>query len=117
VTRRFVEHHPVYGVVRGARLLGVYALSGVGPPRELEHFWVAPEQIGRGVGARMLEHSVATLRADGARVLRIASDPYAEGFYLRMRAASRSVAVHAEQEDAAADGAGRWAPETQAYLI
>src|SRR5207249_5029517 len=50
VTRRFVEHHPIYGAVRGARLLGFYALSGVGPTRELEHFWVAPEQIGRGVG-------------------------------------------------------------------
>jgi len=117
VTRRFVEHHPVYGAVRGARLLGFYALSGVGPTRELEHFWVAPEQIGRGVGARMLEHAVATLRADGARVLRIASGPYAEGFYLRMRAASRSVAVHAEQEDAAADGIRRGARETGAYLI
>jgi len=86
VTRRFVEHHPIYGAVRGARLLGFYALSGVGPTRELEHFWVAPEQIGRGVGARMFEHAVATLRADSARVLRIASDPYAEGFYLRMGA-------------------------------
>jgi GNAT superfamily N-acetyltransferase len=86
VTRRFVEHHPVYCAVRGARLLGFYALSGVGPTRELEHFWVAPEHIGRGVGARMFEHAVATLRADGARVLRIASDPYAEGFYLRMGA-------------------------------
>src|SRR5213594_2665157 len=37
-------------------------------------------------GARMFEHAVATLRADSARVLRIASDPYAEGFYLRMGA-------------------------------
>ena len=97
MTPRFVQHHPVYCAVRGAHVLGFYALSGV--------------------GARMFDHAVATLRADDAHVLRIASDPYAEGFYLRMRAASRSVAVHAEQEDAAADGAGRWAPETQAYLI
>ena len=117
MTRRFVEHHPVYGAVRGARLLGFYALSGVGPTRELEHFWVAPEQIGRGVGARMLEHAVATLRADGARVLRIASGPYAEGFYLRMRAASRSVAVHATGKDAAAAGFRVGATETQGYLI
>src|SRR5437660_964351 len=31
VTRRFVEHHPVYCVVHGARVLGFYGLSGVGP--------------------------------------------------------------------------------------
>ena len=86
VTRRFVEHHPVYCVVHGARVLGFYGLSGVGPTRELEHFWVAPERIGHGIGARMFEHAVATLQADDARVFRIASDPYAEGFYLRMGA-------------------------------
>jgi len=67
-------------------VLGFYALSGAGATRELEHFWVAPQDMGHGVGARMFAHAVATLRADGARVLRIASDPYAEGFYLRMGA-------------------------------
>src|SRR5438093_1247345 len=61
VTRRFVEHHPVYCVVHGARVLGFYGLSGVGPTRELEHFWVARERIGHGIGARMFEHAVATL--------------------------------------------------------
>jgi len=86
LTPPFVERHPVYCAVAGASVLGFYALSGAGATRELEHFWVAPEQIGRGVGARMFEHAVATLRADSARVLRIASDPYAEGFYLRMGA-------------------------------
>jgi hypothetical protein len=66
VTPRFVQHHPVYCAVRGAHVLGFYALSGV--------------------GARMFDHAVATLRAADAHVLRIASDPYAEGFYLRMGA-------------------------------
>src|SRR5438034_25922 len=47
---------------------------------------LAAQDLPRAVGARMFEHAVATLRADSARVLRIASDPYAEGFYLRMGA-------------------------------
>ena len=82
VTPAFVERHPVWCAVRGASVPGLYALSGTGPVRELEHLWVAPGYIGRGVGARLLEHAVAALRADGARELRIASDPHAEGFYL-----------------------------------
>src|SRR5947209_10067159 len=86
LTPQFVERHPVYCAVAGASVLGFYALSGVGGTRELEHFWVLPAHIGRGVGARLFEHAVATLRADGVRELRIASDPYAEGFYLRMGA-------------------------------
>jgi len=86
VTPVFIERHPVRCAVRGARVLGFYALAGLGPTRELEHFWVLPASMGRGVGARLFTDAVATLRADGARRLRIASDPFAVGFYLRMGA-------------------------------
>ena len=86
VTPPFAERYPVYCAVAGARVLGFYALSGGGATRELEHFWVLPAHIGRGVGARMFDHAVARLRIEGARDLRIASDLYAEGFYLRMGA-------------------------------
>lgn len=67
-------------------MLGFYALSGAGATRELEHLWVLPAHIGRGVGARLLDHAAVTLRAEGARVLGIASDPHADGFYLTMGA-------------------------------
>jgi hypothetical protein len=42
--------------------------------------------MGQGVGARLFADAVAALRADGARQLRIASDPFAVGFYRRMGA-------------------------------
>ena len=75
LTPAFVERHPVRCAVRGGCALGFYALSGVGAAREFEHLWVAPSHIGRGMGALMFSHAVATLRADGARRLRIAPDP------------------------------------------
>ena len=86
VTPGFVARHSVCCAIRGASMLGFYALSGAGLVRELEHLWVLPAHIGRGVGARLLDHAVVTLRAEGARVLRIAADPHAEGFYLAMGA-------------------------------
>ena len=86
VTPAFIERRPVWCAVRGATVLGFYALSGSGATRELEHCWVLPAHMGRGIGARLFAHAVATLRADGARQLRVASDPYAVGFYLRMGA-------------------------------
>jgi ribosomal protein S18 acetylase RimI-like enzyme len=86
LTPGFVERHPVWCAVRGAAGLGFYALSGAGTTRELEHLWVPPARVGRGVGARLLRHAVAALGADGARALRIASDPDAVGFYIRMGA-------------------------------
>jgi GNAT superfamily N-acetyltransferase len=53
---------------------------------ELEHMWVEPDAMGRGHGAALLRHALRVARDAGARELRIASDPHAEGFYLRMGA-------------------------------
>ena len=89
VTPDFIERHPVYCAVEGEAIVGFYALTGAesaGATRELEHMWVAPDRIGGGVGRALLRHAIDRLRADGAVTLRIASDPYAEGFYRRMGA-------------------------------
>lgn len=53
---------------------------------ELEHFWVEPSSIGRGLGRTLFDHAVATARTAGGRSLFIDSDPNAEPFYERMGA-------------------------------
>ncbi|MBI2203469.1 MAG: GNAT family N-acetyltransferase [Candidatus Rokubacteria bacterium] len=86
VSEDSMTESPVVCAVRGGQIVGFYALSGAGGTRELEHFWVAPDHIGDGIGTRMFEQVLVTLRDAGARMLRIASDPNAEGFYRRMGA-------------------------------
>ena len=86
VTADFVERHPVWCATLGAKVVGFYALSDEGETRELEHMWVDPEHIGTGVGTCLFRHALDVLRAAGATALRIASDPHAETFYLRMGA-------------------------------
>jgi tRNA (adenine37-N6)-methyltransferase len=82
----FVERHDVWAAVAGDEVVGVYAVTGEGSAREIEHLWVAPGWMGRGVGRRMLEHLLARARAAGVEELRVVSDPNAVGFYLRMGA-------------------------------
>jgi predicted N-acetyltransferase YhbS len=67
-------------------LVGFYVLSGRAPVLELEHCWVQPARVGRGIGACLVADAAAKARALGATTLRIASDPFAEGFYRRMGA-------------------------------
>jgi GNAT superfamily N-acetyltransferase len=50
---------------------------------EIEHLWVAPEEMGRGIGRRLLEDAVRYAARIGAAELRIVSDPNAVGFYRR----------------------------------
>jgi GNAT superfamily N-acetyltransferase len=86
VTPDLIADHPVYCAAEGAELLGFYALSGDGDVFELEHMWVDPTHIRRGVGRRLFGHAVATVRSLGGSLLRIGSDPNAEGFYVAVGA-------------------------------
>jgi GNAT superfamily N-acetyltransferase len=83
LTPDFIARHPVYAARAGGDIVGFYALTGDGPTRDLEHFWVAPAHIGAGIGRRLFAHATERLRAEGATTLRIESDPNAEGFYLK----------------------------------
>jgi GNAT superfamily N-acetyltransferase len=63
-----------------------YALAMRGADAVLDHFWVQPERMGRGIGRELFGHAVGTARAGGATRLEIDSDPHAEAFYRRMGA-------------------------------
>jgi len=84
VTPEQLAEHPVYVAVQGTEVLGFYALEVDGATGTLEHLWVRPECMGRGVGGTLFRHAVHTAVAAGAETLLIDSDPHAEGFYRRM---------------------------------
>lgn len=52
----------------------------------LDKLFIAPEAMGRGVGALLFQDAVTRAGALGAAALLIESDPGAESFYLRMGA-------------------------------
>ena len=86
VTPQFIVDCPVFCAVRDSEIVGFNALSRQGETFDLDHLWVEPQHIGIGVGTLLFEHAVRTARSMGGSVLNIASDPHAEGFYLRMGA-------------------------------
>ncbi|MEX0874700.1 MAG: GNAT family N-acetyltransferase [Actinomycetota bacterium] len=86
VTEGFINDHPVRCASIGNDLVGFYALSHKGSTFELEHMWVDPSRIGIGVGRRLFKDAIDAVRELGGSVLRIASDPNAEGFYVAMGA-------------------------------
>jgi GNAT superfamily N-acetyltransferase len=86
LTAEQIADAPVYCAARGATVLGFYALSGRRAQRELEHMWVRPRHLGRGIGRHMFRHMRRVLRRAGVERLRIAADPHAAEFYRRMGA-------------------------------
>ena len=79
-------------------IVGFYALRDTRAGCELEHLWVLPRAMGRGVGRALFEHSVEQARAAGCQVLHIDADPHAAAFYERMGAEAAGV-VSAPMDD------------------
>jgi len=87
----WVARHPTFVATDGSQIVG---FAGIRPWRrfvQLEHLWVRPEAMGRGLGRALFEHAVRAARRAGFARMRIVSDPNAEGFYRRMGARRVSV--------------------------
>jgi GNAT superfamily N-acetyltransferase len=87
-TREYVAVNPTYVAVAAGEPVGFYALmrSTAEPRAQLDHLWLIPDWIGRGLGRKLFEHAVATARSLGAVVLDIEAEPFAEPFYRHMGA-------------------------------
>ncbi len=59
---------------------GMACIDGVW---ELEHLWVEPRDMGRGIGRKLLSALCQEAKRRGIDELVFTSDPHAEGFYLR----------------------------------
>ena len=81
-----VERWAVFVALDDDQIAGFYALS-LDPERpEVEHLWLLPEYIGRGVGRQLFQHAVQIARDHHLRRFTILADPNAEGFYQKMGA-------------------------------
>ncbi|NQW12318.1 MAG: GNAT family N-acetyltransferase [Alphaproteobacteria bacterium] len=81
IAAHFVLVHDTDGTVDGVGLLMAH-----GDDAELDHLWVDPPAIGRGVGKRLFLAFAEEARRWGTDRIVLNSDPYAEAFYLRLGA-------------------------------
>jgi GNAT superfamily N-acetyltransferase len=67
-------------------ILGFSGFVGAGARVQLEHLWIRPDQMGKGIGRSLLKHALTEAKRGGADIIVIESDPNAEAFYHRMGA-------------------------------
>ena len=80
---REIEDWVVVVLSDARKPVGFYALAECGEETgEVERLFVEPTELGRGHGRQLLDDAVARARSLGWQRLVIASDPFAEGFYL-----------------------------------
>jgi N-acetylglutamate synthase-like GNAT family acetyltransferase len=84
ITEGHIQENHVFVCWEGNRCAGYYSLlTPEAGSAKLENLFIRPENIGEGIGSRLLEHAVGKARELGCEKIFLHSDPNATGFYLR----------------------------------
>ncbi len=82
----FIAANVAYCAFEEGRAVGFYVLRTEPDGLHLDHLWILPAAMRRGIGRALFEHAVDQARAAGFDLIRIEADPNAEAFYQRMGA-------------------------------
>ena len=82
----FIAQNTAYCAVEADRVIGFYVLTTEDDGLHLDHLWILPPAMGRGVGRALFEHAAKEASRLGFKAIKIEADPNAEGFYKRMGA-------------------------------
>lgn len=86
ITPSFIAAYETHLAKEKAQIAGFHALVEKAGAWRLEHLWVQPRWMGRGLGRSLFQHAATLARARGANCLTIESDPNADAFYRRLGA-------------------------------
>ena len=86
LTPEFIAKHEVFVAIIDEAIAGCCALVVGDTIAELEHMWIYPEQMGKGVGRALFAHTTRRAAELGLSELELSADPHAEPFYERMGA-------------------------------
>ena len=93
ITPEFISSTDVWVAEANGEITGFYALIFAKQRVNLEHLWILPAYMGKGIGRALFEHALARCREMQCQVLEIVSDPNAQGFYERMGARKVGVSL------------------------
>jgi GNAT superfamily N-acetyltransferase len=86
LTPDFIANNEVFVAIIDGAITGCCALAVSGNLAELEHMWIEPQQMGKGVGRALFAHTARRAAELGFTELELSADPHAEPFYERMGA-------------------------------
>lgn len=82
----YIRDNEVYVAEADGEIRGFYALAVSGAKAELDHLWVTPASIGRGIGKQLFLDAMEKAAALTVRDVEISADPNAAEFYKRLGA-------------------------------
>ena len=90
---QFIAANIAFIAIEEERAVGFYVLTTEDDGLHLDHLWIVPDAMRRGIGRALFEHASAQARNLGFDSIKIEADPNAEEFYHRMGAKRVGVSV------------------------
>ncbi|MBX2871752.1 MAG: GNAT family N-acetyltransferase [Saprospiraceae bacterium] len=81
ITPQLMEKDSIYKLVAGKEVLGFCVIAEQGGILEIEHLWIRPQDIGRGLGKLLLQKVLDEVITESHVTLSVVADPNATGFY------------------------------------
>jgi GNAT superfamily N-acetyltransferase len=92
----YIRENTVRLILLGLKVIGFFAIKS-DEVDELDHLWLLPEAIGKGIGHIAFDEVLQHCKRLGIHNFLITSDPDAEGFYLHTGATHESQVWSGEQ--------------------
>lgn len=86
ITEQFILENPVYVCREGGSPAAFWGLRRSADQWELEYFYVAEQELGRGYGKQMWNHMTGWCKAQDILTIHFVTSPQATGFYEKMGA-------------------------------
>jgi GNAT superfamily N-acetyltransferase len=86
VTPEYIAANHVWLASVDSQTVAFAAIKRDGEEMVLDHLWVEPEFMGRGIGRSLFLHAARFMRDLNCREFVFTSDPHADGFYYKMGA-------------------------------
>jgi ribosomal protein S18 acetylase RimI-like enzyme len=83
---QFIAENVTFCARENDRIGGFYLLTTESDGAHLDHLWILPDAMDRGIGRALFQHAIEQAKKLGHRAMRIEADPNAAGFYERMGA-------------------------------
>jgi ribosomal protein S18 acetylase RimI-like enzyme len=77
-----ITSRPTFVAAVGDEIVGFYSLLPSNHSWKLDHLWVLPQFMDRGIGRALVAHALETAARGGACSMTVDADPNAESFYL-----------------------------------
>lgn len=81
-----IKDWPVFVAELNSQIVGFFALKTIKDENRIDHLWIEPVHIGKGIGRILFQVAKVEAQKLGWKYLRIVSEPRAEEFYLKMGA-------------------------------